>query len=397
MDKVALGPGAATKGPLVAVFVLLHAVAAVVNGVVFFICRDEITTAGDAVLEGFHRRQLAEVSGDNGLNAAKGVIVAAGPLHDGVEPLEVQILDHADLVDDDGVCFVETPVYHPFERCLFQLLEPPLVAVRGPPRVSPSGRSGDGQGSLACWRHDLNHLAHVAQACYDSTQNDGLAAAGGPGVKDVAAAGGELDKLQLLGAEGRLSGRLGGGLRGRIDGRIGGCLAQCERPMRRRRQRQRLDVWGFISARAGLERGQAEDMARVGRPLRGELLYEVDGLSRSLCIFPVEGAGVELSLTIPIPPRHYKRGLRERTSQVVDDDGRGRCCFGPGPLVFSGAPWRRAVSWLVASCGENEIATFRRLNTAPKLRNIPILLIPGNCDRMGAFLISGEATKRSVG
>jgi hypothetical protein len=67
MDKVALGPGAATKGPLVAVFVLLHTVAAVVNGVVFFICRDEITTAGDAVLEGFHRRQLAEVSGDNDL------------------------------------------------------------------------------------------------------------------------------------------------------------------------------------------------------------------------------------------------------------------------------------------------------------------------------------------
>jgi hypothetical protein len=195
MSKVALGPCLASKCPFVVVTEYPLALRATVGGVLFLICRHKAAAAFNAVLERFHGWKLAEVAGHDDLDASKWRTARAANFHDLVQPLKMQVLHHADLVDDDGVGFPEALAGGFAARGLSQEIELSLVVVWRPPRKGPGGCAVDGQGDLARGRHDADFLAHFSETCPDSMQDGGFAAAGRAGVEDVAPASRKLNQL----------------------------------------------------------------------------------------------------------------------------------------------------------------------------------------------------------
>jgi len=118
MRKVTLGPNFAPKRPLVACSILdvvkfwgyacLNVRVLVITEV--FADVDEFVSAVEAVLERFHRGELAKVaSGDDLSSPEWPVLLETGNLHHGVDALELKVVDHADLVDYDGIDQTQVP------------------------------------------------------------------------------------------------------------------------------------------------------------------------------------------------------------------------------------------------------------------------------------------------
>jgi hypothetical protein len=254
MDEVARGPCFASKCPFVVVTEYSLAIPAIVDGILFLICRHKTAAALNAVLEWLYGWKLAEVAGHDDLDASKWRTARAANFHDLVQSLKMQVLHHADFIDDDGVGLHEALAGSFSARGLSQEIELSLVVVWRPSRKGPGGCAVDGQGDLARGRHDADLLSHFSETCPNGMQDGGFAAASGPGVEDVASASCKLNQLQLLRAEHWLCLWLGL----RDVWWDGCCCIRCLPRSKEGRGWKSVDVWGFVCSRPRFELAQAE-------------------------------------------------------------------------------------------------------------------------------------------
>ncbi|KAI3393887.1 hypothetical protein diail_3530, partial [Diaporthe ilicicola] len=154
-------------------------------------------------------RELCKVARNYDLRTAKWVLrvlrqvppYVSGRLHDLVQALQVQVLHHADLVDDDHIGAPEAPPRIALLdlRRQPQALDAALVVVWAPPGERPGGFPVDCQRCPAGRGDHLDTLAHVPQPLHHGAQDGRLSTSRRARVEYVPAACGELDDLGLLG------------------------------------------------------------------------------------------------------------------------------------------------------------------------------------------------------
>lgn len=206
MLKIGLLPGHALEGPFVPLLEWAVAVVAIELGLV--VVSEHLSSAYVAKLERLHWRQLAKVSRHDQLQASKWGRVSLHPVlveiptpNSGdavVHALEVVVLNHADLVDNEHVRVPDALPDVLAEALLDETIEVVLEVVGCPAHVRPSRHAVDLQGGFSSRGDDVDNLTHVFQLPDNSLEDSGFAAAGRAGVEDVTTAQDQVDDILLL-------------------------------------------------------------------------------------------------------------------------------------------------------------------------------------------------------
>ena len=140
MREVALFPSLRAECPFVSIVVCPMSPALELR---FLTVLDEVAAALDTVSEWLNGRQLTEIACDHKLDAAESTIVSSGFFHHCIKSLEVQILNHADLIEDKDIRVLK-PLLHKLSMSgLHQLFQGLLMAIWCPAGISPSSGTVD--------------------------------------------------------------------------------------------------------------------------------------------------------------------------------------------------------------------------------------------------------------